>query len=364
MTAAFAANRDPPWTPGSLREHLRAIPPERAEAATRLLSAGDRLIRETEGIRLELRPDVPQQPPHATTVVLTHAHGRISLVITAEHGSGAIGDRTWQDFDGDSRLLAWSLAYEPLLAELSELFGVPLLPVELLPAPASPGETWHWLGLRFDRGESSHCEGMLGLDRSMLDAAASAEGWARGGEGASRLGRNDVPLSCRLRLPTQVLQASTLKSIQSGDVLIVGHRSSTISALRLNADTGLADVDTRYAWAASAETGGITVTRALTEAELRNDTMNQDPPVEATDAAADVRDAIPIRVELLLDTLELSLTELERIGAGQVLSLAQPVDGARVVLRANGKAFGSGELVSLGELLGVKVTRIGDQRGL
>ena len=124
-------------------------------------------------------------------------------------------------------------------------------------------------------------------------------------------------------------------------------------------------LDMRHAWAASAEPGGIMITRALTEAELRNETMTQDSPddANATDTA-DVRDAIPIRVELLLDTLELSLAELERISAGQVLSLAQPIDGARVLLRANGKTFGSGELVSLGELLGVKLTRIGDQRGL
>jgi type III secretion system YscQ/HrcQ family protein len=364
MKAAIATDRDPPWTPGSLREHLRKIPPERAEAATRLLAAGDRLVRESGGMRLELRPDVAQQPQHATTAVLSHAHGRLSLVVTAERGSASVGDRTWHDFDGDSRLLAWSLAYEPLIAQLSDLLGVPLLPVELLAAPAAPGEVWHWAGFRFERGEDSACEGLVGLDRPALDALAAAEGWTRG-EGASRIGRDDVPLPCRLRLPAQTLPSATLRSLQPGDVLLLGQRASLLAALRLCVDTGAPDVDARHAWAASAEAGGITITRALTEAELRNETMNQDSPADAAaDDAADARDAIPVRVELLLDTLELSLAELERISAGQVLSLAQPVDGARVILRANGKTFGSGELVSLGELLGVKVTRIGDRRGL
>jgi type III secretion system YscQ/HrcQ family protein len=365
MKAATVADRDPPWTPGSLREHLRTIPPERAQAATQLLASGDRLIREADGMHLELRPDVAQQAPHATTAVLTHAHGRISLVVTTEHGSAAVGDRTWHDFEGDSRLLAWSLAYEPLLEQLSDLLGVPLLPVELLPAPSAPGEIWHWAGFRFDRGEDNRCEGLIGLDRAALDAMAGATGWTRGADSASRLGRGDVPLPCRLRLPTQTLPSSTLKALEPGAVLLIGQRVSVVAALRLCVDTGSPDVDMRHAWAASAELGGIIITRSLTEAELRNETMTQDSPDDANAIeTADVRDAIPIRVELLLDTLELSLAELERISAGQVLSLAQPVDGARVVLRANGKTFGSGELVSLGELLGVKLTRIGDQRGL
>jgi len=370
MTADTAAQLDSmAMSPGPLRDHLRTIPPERAEAATRLLAAGDRLVRDDGTMRLELRANVAQQPPHATTAVLTHAHGRVQLILASEQGSAAIGDRTWHDFSGEARLLAWSLAYEALLGQLSDLLGVPLLPVELLPAPPAPANVWHWAGFRFDDGPDSHCEGLLGLDRATLDAMASADGWDRdGNEAAARSGRTDLPLPCRLRLPAQMLPSATMRALAVGDVLLLGQRAVAVADLRLYADTGETAFDLRHAWAASASTEGIAITRALTEAELRNETMSQDPPFEpeplsAEADVADVRDAITVRVELLLDTLNLSLSEIDRISAGQILNLAQPVENARVTLRANGKVFGSGELVSLGELLGVKITRIGDARG-
>lgn len=370
MTADTTAQLDSKApAPGPLRDHLRTIPPERAEATTRLLAAGDRLLRDDGTTRLELRANVAQHPPHATTVVLTHAHGRVQLIITAEQGSAAIGDRTWHDFSGEARLLAWSLAYETLLGQLSDLLGVPLLPVELLPAPPASSGVWHWVALRFDAAADSHCEGLLGLDRAILDAVASADGWDRDDAGAAaRSGRSDMPLPCRLRLPAQMLPAATVRALEPGDVLLIGQRAAAIADLRLCADTGEAGFDLRHAWAVGASAEGITIMRALTEGELRNETMNDDLPLEPESPAdaesVDVRNAITLRVELLLDTLDLSLAEIDRISAGQILHLAQPVDGARVTLRANGKVFGSGELVSLGELLGVKITRIGDARGL
>ncbi len=94
----------------------------------------------------------------------------------------------------------------------------------------------------------------------------------------------------------------------------------------------------------------------------------QDIPVTTDDRdaadAADPRDTISVRVEFVLDTLSLTLAELDRISAGQILALRRPIDNASVSLRANGKVFGSGQLVSLGESLGVKVTQIGDDLGL
>lgn len=368
MTAAVTAELGVGSAPANagLSQRLRTISPERAAVTTRLLGAGDRLLREDGDARLELRPNVAQQAPHATAVELSHAHGRISLILTGEHGSAAIGDRTWHDFAGDARLLAWALAYEHLLARLSDLLGTPLLPVELLPAPRAAADVWHWIEFRYTQGEQRQCEGLLGLDRATTEALAAANGWQRGGAADSRIEHDDVPLPCSLTLPALFLPAATLRGLARDDVVLLGVRESILSALRLRTDTGRPSIDVRHAWIVAATHEGIAVSRALTQAELRNDTMSQDIPAAepADDATPDIRDTIPIRVELVLDTLNLSLGELDRVGAGQILNLRQPVESASVTLRANGKVFGRGELVSLGEVLGVKVTRIGDDRGL
>lgn len=368
MTAAPVVDITPSTpAPHPLGARLRAIPTERATATTRLLAAGDLLLLEDAGTRLELRSNVAQEAPHATTAELNHANGRIGLVLSAEQAGATIGDRSWHDFSGDARLLAWALAYEPLLARLSDLLGTPLLPVELRAAPDPKADVWHWVEFRYGRGERDECRGLLGLDRTTLDALAAAPGWRRADAGA-RIERDDVPLPCRLVLPVPDLPAATLRDLAEGDVVLLGSRMLATATLRLFADTGHAALDARHAWLAAAVAGGISITRPLSAAEFRNLAMSENVPeapvAGADNSAADARDTIPVRVELLLDTLNLSLAELGRIGAGQILELRQPVEGARVELRANGKRFGNGELVSLGETLGVKVTRIGDDRGL
>lgn len=348
---------------------LRSIPPERAALSTRLLGCGEYLLHQDGEARLELRADVAQHVPHATTVELGHAHGRIRLVLTAEHGSAAIGDRTWHDFDGDARLLAWALAYERLLTQLADVLGSPLLPVELLPAPGAAADLWHWVGFEHAHGERASSSGLLGLDRAMMEALAAAPGWVREDSSATASRRDAVPLPCHVSLAPLWLPAAGLRGLEPGDVLLAGHRDAVLATLRLCACTGVPSIDHRHAWLAACGSEGLAITRPLTEAELRNDAMTEDTSIEPTpdeDSApdeTDVRDTIPVRVDVVLEALQLSLGELAGLGAGQVLSLAQPVDNATVSLRANGRVIGSGELVSLGELLGVKITRIGGDNG-
>lgn len=351
----------------ALHERLKPISPERAEAVTRLLVAGERLLREDDEGRLELHSDVPQHAPQVITTVLAHAHGHVRLAITGEHGSAALGDRTWHDFSGDARLLAWTLAYEALVCRLATLLGTPLLPVEL--QPAATFDVWHWVGFRFSRADGAHCHGLFGLDRATIHALAAVPGWHRSADSNPRIELDELPLTCRLMLPAVELPAFAVRKLGHGDVIVIGPRVAVLGGLRLRADTGEPESNDRHVWWARAAPGGIVVVRALSEAEVRNDMMTtEDQPGLAGGAPADderdPRDAIPIRIELLLDVLTLTLAELGEISAGQMLALRQPVENARVTLRANGKVFGSGELVALGEMLGLKITQIGDARGL
>lgn|GEM_PF-2019420 len=352
----------------ALRERLFSISPQRAEAVTRLLAAGERLMREDAEGRLELHSNVAQHAPHATTAVLGHAHGQMKLALLGEYGSAALGDRTWHDFSGEARLLAFTLAYETLIARLSALLGMPLLPLELHPAAATSAEIWHWVGFRFERDEQTHCHGLLGLDHAGVDALAAVAGWHRDVETNPRIETDQLPLTCRLMLPALELGAATLRKLDHGDVVVLGRRSALLGALRLRAASGEAAIDSRRAWWVRAATGGISIIRALSEVESRNDmtTPDDQPGLPGSDLSeeGDPRDAIPIRVELLLDTITLTLAELAEISAGQTLALRQSVENSRVTLRANGKVLGSGELVALGDMLGLKVMRIGEARGL
>lgn len=367
MTAVSAVDIQSPVA-RPLSDRLRAIPPDRAAAITRLLGTGSRLLIESDDLQLELRGDVAQLAPQATTIELGHAHGRIPLVFAHEGNGATVGDRSWQDFGGDARLLAWALAYEPLLARLADLLGTPLLPLELRNAPDRRTDVWHWVEFRFSRHGREQVRGLIGLDEPTLDALAGAPNWHRA-DSDTHVDSGEVPFPCHLLMPVTDVTSALLRALGPGDVILLGSRSLATSTLRFFADTGAPSLDARHAWLAAANAGGISITRPLSAAELRNLTMTENEPEPIADEGADtpevdVRDAVPVRVDLLLDTLSLTLAELSAIAAGQILELRQPVEGVSVELRANGKVFGSGELVSLGETLGVKVTRIGGARGL
>ena len=85
----------------------------------------------------------------------------------------------------------------------------------------------------------------------------------------------------------------------------------------------------------------------------------QDPdgaPTEAGAApAADPARSLPVQVEFELGRTEMSIGELADLQPGYVFPLATPLEGASVTIRANGRIAGRGELVAVGDTLGVRL---------
>lgn len=79
------------------------------EAARALLERGNHYQHEG----LELSTGTGQQYAAALPCVrLEHAHGELLLALKREQGENPLGDARWQDYGGEARLLAWSLAHE------------------------------------------------------------------------------------------------------------------------------------------------------------------------------------------------------------------------------------------------------------
>lgn len=75
-----------------------------------------------------------------------------------------------------------------------------------------------------------------------------------------------------------------------------------------------------------------------------------------------ILEELPVRLVFEAGRVEVTLAELETIGSGWVFPLGRGVDGPVDIL-ANGRRFGTGELVRIGETLGVRVLRIGTGPG-
>ncbi len=66
---------------------------------------------------------------------------------------------------------------------------------------------------------------------------------------------------------------------------------------------------------------------------------------------------LPVNFEL--DTARISLSELAALRPGSAIELDQPLDEAVVRLVCQGQTLGEGQLVAIGERLGVRITRMG-----
>jgi type III secretion protein Q len=99
--------------------------------------------------------------------------------------------------------------------------------------------------------------------------------------------------------------------------------------------------------------------------------MSEELDPASADAGLAIDDpADPIRigelelpVQFEIDTVALPLAQLSTLGPGYVLELPVPVADAQLRLVAHGQTIGYGELVTVGEHLGIRIIRMAHRHG-
>ena len=87
------------------------------------------------------------------------------------------------------------------------------------------------------------------------------------------------------------------------------------------------------------------------------------PPISKkseTGMARSVLDDIPVTVEAVLGSARVTVAQLKALAEGDSLTLDSAL-GDLVVLRLNGVAIASGELVAVGENFGVRIQKLADR---
>lgn len=367
MTIGAAIDTAAHAQPESLRGRLPEVDAEHAAATQALLARGDVLDTAADGRHLVLRCAAPPHPGPANAVRLAHADGHVVYAQTLARNEPTLGDLAWQDLTGDARVLAWALSHEALLSSLSGAFGQPLSPDAFLHDAFAPSP-YHWLTVTFDEvAKDLHCEGWLALDAAATRALAANAGWHFDAETAAAR-RAHTMLACELLAPAPRIEVATLRSIADGDVLMLGTRSISLASLRLMVPAETAQSSGSVTWGAKWVDGALTLTRRFAmDANMVEEASEDDAPHAAAAAnhaapavLASPLDALPARVEVVLATLRISLGEVEQLSPGQIVPLQESLDHAAVRLRINGANFARGELVALGDTLGVRIVSIDD----
>lgn len=353
--------------PQPLRGRIPALAPAHAQALRALFRTPHSWVLGDNGL-LHLMPG--RAHPPAETFELDAEGTRVGLRLQATAAVLADGLH-WSDFSGRSRILAWSLAHEAQLMRLSEALGVALTPLlEADAAAPDPVAGDMWLDFLIDdqhpaddpdaarRAPAVH--GSLRLPAAWAEALLVRAEPPFEDEAPLPLGHwKELPATVSLQFQIPPLDADDWDALGPGAVFVVG-RSGRRPAFQARA--------CGRAWPLALVTGGwriegpSQIIPAIQENQMSD---NQAPAGDTEDQAAEGAPApadpdaasrkLPVEVAFEVGRLQLPLGKLAELQPGYVFAVPAQLEGANVTIRANGEAVGQGELVSVGDTLGVRL---------
>jgi len=277
---------------------------------------------------------------------------------------GLAGGLHWSDYEGRSRMLAWSLAHESQLMRLSDGLGVALVPIELAADNDLDGQLW--LDFAIDDADidasapASH-RGKLRLPYAWLPRLLDRADQPYVDDPLPALGAwRGLPAPVAIRLAGPDLDIAQWRALRPGDVIVAGTRSRPPSVSAHAAGERTAG----SAWSLTAVPQGWRVdgpARFIPSAPRESPAMSDSnasisgtAPAAGTDEDAGARN-LPVKVEFEIGRIEMSVGELSTLQPGYVFALPAHLEGANVTIRANGRVSGRGEVVAVGETLGVRL---------
>jgi type III secretion protein Q len=188
---------------------------------------------------------------------------------------------------------------------------------------------------------------------SRIDLAIAARLAAFGGDGRRR---RSLALRGALTLARRDVERRVFASLRPGDVLLLDPSDGLLPAAPCRLRWGLSG---RPCWSAAVL---VDDTRITIDGEIRmNDFQETASPGADGPPSLDAL-ALPVRFEV--DTVAITLGEIESMAPGQVIALATPLAGSQLRIVACGQAVGSAELVVVGDRLGARILHMVDAHAL
>jgi type III secretion system YscQ/HrcQ family protein len=288
------------------------------------------------------------QPPAA---ILESAQEKLALSVTDDGWCEPLGARTWWDFTGEARLLAWALAHTGLLEGLGRILREPLMPSALTEGPLPHADTGVTLSFSAATADVRTTTGCVSMSATMLERLGSHGSWRRINTIPPALLK--IPGTLRIELCGIAFSLGVLSACEVGDVLVLGNRGHCWRKMQVCLIARHTETPLRT-WNASYDGAKLTVCSAAMNPPM--ELIMSDPK---TGGAAD----IPVSLDFDLGNVAVPLGELATLKPGYVFELPGNLEGLRVAIRSNGTRIGQGELVAVGDVLGVQLLSL-DVEGL
>jgi type III secretion protein Q len=317
----------------------------------------------------------------AEWIQLSGLRTRLLISPIRDSSEKRVEERAWFDFDGQARLLAFALAFEERIAQISHSVGEALLP-SMIVATNQLGKLANgmvFLRYRVDAAQGLQAQGYLACPPAILQQFRSMA-QAPSIPLAQALRAVIEQVSVSLQLKPLTLAVSEYQSLRAGDVLGLGARS-------LVSDEGCVSIrglSYHGAWRCSFYADGWHLVRkalqmefmdviedAMSAEEINEQETKSGAPglAERATIASDAQEApgsptvaltqkLEIQIGFELARVNLPLHDLAQLQAGYVFKLNAPVEGQNVRIISNGRLVGVGELVSVGDFLGVRLLEL------
>jgi len=161
----------------------------------------------------------------------------------------------------------------------------------------------------------------------------------------------DVPVPFRVRVASVVLTLEEIRSVEPGDILLPDDMIH-------KPDAAVAVIGEHLVTPVEISAGGCRIGARIRRGRGSSWewSLNQQSPAQ-TGAESGGVDALDVRVMFEAGSLDLDMSEIQRLAPGSILPLPRPPDeGLDIVV--NGQRIGRGKLAKIGESTGVRVTRL------
>jgi type III secretion system YscQ/HrcQ family protein len=296
---------------------------------------------------------------------LASARGNVWVAIEYDGGFWPDASFEWRELTGEARLLAWTLNYEPVITQLRARLGVTLEPIEIACADAhsSQGDAHAMDSYSFtftvhDTAKDLLLAGTVWMDADLARALNDQPSTAARCDLRTI---SSVPIACRVVIASFGLPLRQLRTLACGDVICLGSASrvSEGGRMRIESIDQRLSIRTRQTKGALrvealewSHTNNGRVSMAL-EAGVSN-AVETSSTEEGAHNAQDI-EALPVALTFEAGEMDLTIGALQALAPGTTLSLGRSLEDSPITVRANGRRFATGELVLIGDFLGVRI---------
>jgi len=328
---------------------LKAVPARQVDYLNGLYAAGELALK-----NCALRWTWHTHEPVDHWVRLSSGQDRIWLGLGAARVDPAI-DFDWRDCSGDLRLVAWSASFHRVLEALSEAFRRDWMPEAFVSHRELAGRCIQ-VGFTLTEQQTVTATGRLVIDQQLQPLAT-------GRPIDSDARSQQLPVKVPLTVDRLWLTPNQLQGLVVGSVICI-RRSAFLDigarlVLRLGATTLIAGLAASKLTivAVNPEPEHSIYSKEITVSEEANES-SKTTPSEVGCAPIDI-DSMPVELCFHAGHLTTSYAEVRALQPGYVFDLGRRLREQRIDVTANGALIGYGELVAIGEQIGVRLTALG-----